>query len=66
MSVSTFFLGVALMGYSDSDDSSKDAYWSWGSMNAREKVFFTAFIAWNVLNGIMAVCWVYRLFKRIE
>jgi hypothetical protein len=59
-------LGLLLMGYDDTYDSSKGEYWSLASMNTREKVFYIAINAWNVLNVIGIIYLLYRVFKRVK
>lgn len=59
-------LGLFLMGYDDTYDSTKGEYWSFGSMNNQEKVFFIAINVWNVLNIVGVTYLVYRIFRRVK
>ena len=59
-------LGLFLMGYDDTYDSSKGEYWSYASMNNQEKVFYIAINVWNVLNIVGLAYLVYRIFRRIK
>jgi hypothetical protein len=43
-------LGLLLMGYDDSYDSSKGEYWSMASMNSTEKIIYICYNAWIILN----------------
>ena len=45
-------IGLALMGYDDSYDSSKGEYWSLASMNLTEKIIYICYNAWIILNII--------------
>ena len=45
-------LGLLLMGYDDSYDSSKGEYWSLASMNLTEKIIYICYNAWIILNII--------------
>lgn len=45
-------LGLLLMGYDDSYDSSKGEYRSLASMNTIEKIIYICYNAWIVLNII--------------
>ena len=45
-------LGLLLMGYDDSYDSSKGEYWSLASMNTTEKIIYICSNAWIILNII--------------
>ena len=45
-------LGLLLMGYDDSYDSSKGEYWSLASMNLTEKLIYICYNAWIILNII--------------
>jgi len=59
-------LGLFLMGYDDTYDSSKGEYWSLTSMNSTEKIIYFALQTWNVIN-IFGVLYIgYRLYKRIK
>ena len=59
-------LGLFLMGYDDTYDSTKGEYWSFGSMNNQEKVFYIAINGWNVLNIAGVTYLVYRIFRRVK
>lgn len=48
-------LGLFLMGYDDTYDSTKGEYWSLSSMNNQEKVFYIAINVWNVLKDRKSV-----------
>jgi hypothetical protein len=45
-------LGLLLMGYDDSYDSSKGEYWSLASMNSTEKIIYICYNSWIILNII--------------
>ena len=45
-------LGLLLIGYDDSYDSSKGEYWSLASMNLTEKIIYICYNAWIILNII--------------
>lgn len=45
-------IGLALMDYDDSYDSSKGEYWSLASMNLTEKIIYICYNAWIILNII--------------
>lgn len=59
-------LGLFLMGYDDTYNSSKGEYWSFGSMTNQEKAFYIAINAWNVLNIVGVTYLVYRIFRRVK
>ena len=59
-------LGLLLMGYDDTYESSKGEYWSFGSMNNQEKAFYIAINVWNVLNIVGVTFLVYRIFRRLK
>ena len=59
-------LGLFLMGYDDTYDSTKGGYWSFGSMNNHEKAFYIAINVWNVLNIVGVTYLVYRIFRRVK
>lgn len=59
-------LGLFLMGYDDTYDSSKGEYWSFASMDNQEKVFYIAINVWNVLNIAGVAYLVYRIFRRVK
>ncbi|MBA4197616.1 MAG: hypothetical protein C0459_08690 [Chitinophaga sp.] len=59
-------LGLFLMGYDDTYDSTKGEYWSLSSMNNQEKVFYIAINVWNVLNIVGVTYLVYRIFRRVK
>jgi len=59
-------LGLFLMGYDDTYDSSKGEYWSFASMNNQEKVFYIAINVWNVLNILGVAYLVYRICRRVK
>ena len=42
-------LGLLLMSYDDSYDSSKGEYWSLASMNSTEKIIYICYNAWIIL-----------------
>lgn len=62
-------IGLALMGYDDSYDSSKGEYWSLASMNLTEKIIYICYNAWIILNIIGLVYIgrkIYRKTKKVE
>lgn len=59
-------LGLFLMGYDDTYDSSKGEYWSFGGMNNQEKGFYIAINVWNVLNIVGVTYFVSRIFRRFK
>jgi hypothetical protein len=59
-------LGLFLMGYDDTYDSTKGEYWSFGSMNDQEKAFYIAINVWNVLNIVGVTYLVYRIIRRVK
>lgn len=59
-------LGLFLMGYDDTYESSKGEYWSFDSMSSQERGFYIAINAWNILNIIGVTYLAYRIFRRIK
>jgi hypothetical protein len=59
-------LGLLLMGYDDSYDSSKGEYWSLASMNSTEKNIYFALQTWNVINIIGVIYIGHRLYRRTK
>jgi hypothetical protein len=59
-------LGLFLMGYDDTYDSTKGEYWSFSSMNNQEKAFYIAINVWNVLNIVGVTYLVYRIIRRVK
>jgi hypothetical protein len=60
------FLGILMMGYDDSYDVSKGAYWSWKSMNGYERMIDSAFIIWNIINLAVLARIIYKIWKWIK
>lgn len=60
------FLGLLLMNYEDSYDSSKGEYWSLSSMNTSEKIIYICYIAWIIINLIVIALLARRLFIKIK
>jgi hypothetical protein len=59
-------LGILQMDYDDNYDSSKGEYWSLGSMNKLQLVFYSLLQLWNLLN-ILGIIYVGRkIYKRIK
>ena len=59
-------LGILQMDYDDNYDSSKGEYWSLGSMNKLQLVFYFLLQLWNLLN-ILGIIYVGRkIYKRIK
>lgn len=59
-------LGVLQMDYDDNYDSSKGEYWSLGSMNKLQLLFYFLLQLWNLLN-ILGIIYVGRkIYKRIK
>lgn len=59
-------LGVLQMDYDDNYDSSKGKYWSLGSMNKLQLLFYFLLQLWNLLN-ILGIIYVGRkIYKRIK
>jgi hypothetical protein len=56
-------LGMLLMDYDDNYDSSKGAYWSFASMNAKEKTFYIIYNLWILLNIIVFIFVGLRIYK---
>ena len=59
-------LGLLLMGYDDTYDSTKGEYLSFGSMNNQEKVFYIAINLWNILNIVGVIYLVSRIIRRVK
>ena len=57
-------LGLLLMGYDDSYDISKGEYWSLSSMNSKEKLIYICYNGWIVLNIIVLVYIIRKIYKR--
>jgi hypothetical protein len=59
-------LGVLQMDYDDNYDSSKGEYWSLGSMNKFQLLFYFLLELWNLLN-ILGIIYVgQKIYKRIK
>jgi hypothetical protein len=59
-------LGLLMMGYDDTYDESKGAYWSWQSMNTHERLISSAFLIWNLINIIAIIFLIYRCIRWIR
>lgn len=59
-------LGLLLMGYDDSYDSSKGEYWSLASMNLTEKIIYICYNAWIILNIIGLVYIGRKIYKKTK
>jgi hypothetical protein len=57
-------LGLLLMGYDDSYDSSKGEYWSLASMNLTEKIIYICYNGWIILNIIGLVYIGRKIYRR--
>ena len=60
------FLGLLLMGYDDTYNSSKGEYWSLASMNLTEKIIYFALPVWNIINIIGVIYIGRKLYKRLK
>jgi hypothetical protein len=58
-------LGLFLMSYDDSYDSSKGEYWSWSSMTKFDKYAFVALNLWHVVNIIAVGYAGYKIYKLV-
>jgi hypothetical protein len=59
-------LSILQMDYDDNYDSSKGEYWSLGSMNKLQLVFYFLLQLWNLLN-ILGIIYVGRkIYRRIK
>lgn len=59
-------LGLLLMGYDDSYDSSKGEYWSLASMNSTEKIIYICYNAWIILNIVGLVYIGRKIYRRTK
>ncbi len=59
-------LGLLLMGYEGSYDSSKGEYWSLASMNSTEKIIYICYNAWIILNMIGLVYLGRKIYRRTK
>ena len=60
------FLAFMLMNYDDSYQESQGEYWSLASMDTRDKIIYISFNAWQVLNAIAGIFFVYWVVKKIK
>jgi uncharacterized membrane protein len=59
-------LGLLLMSYDDSYDSSKGEYWSLASMNSTEKIIYICYNTWIILNIIGLVYLGRKIYSRTK
>ena len=59
-------LGLLLMGYDDTYDSSKGEYWSLASMNLSEKIIYICYNVWIILNIIGLIFVGRKIYKRVK
>jgi len=59
-------LGILLMGYDDSYDSSKGEYWSLASMNIIEKIIYIGLQIWSILNIFGLIFIGRKIYKQIK
>jgi hypothetical protein len=60
------FFGLLLMNYDDFYQPSDGPYWSWQSMDSRDRVYYVMFESWNVINLIFIGFLAYRLWKYLR
>jgi phage shock protein PspC (stress-responsive transcriptional regulator) len=60
------FLGLLMMGYDDTYNSSKGEYWSWESMTKPEKTIVVLMQFWNAFNIALVIYILWRLFRRYK
>lgn len=59
-------LGLLMMGYDDSYDPSKGAYWSLESMNSKEKVIYLVYNFWIFLHLAGLLYGVFKAGKKLS
>ena len=59
-----FILAILLMSYEDNYDVSKGEMWSWGSMNSNDKIIYVGFVFWCILNVLVLLLLLIKLYKK--
>lgn len=58
------FLGLMMLNYEDFYVPSDGPYYSLQSMTTGEKLIWFAYIAWFILNGLIVLRMMYKLYRR--
>ena len=60
------FCGIYMMGYDDSYSESVGEYFSFSSMNSQYKIVWGFYNFWIILNCVLFVCIVFKLYKGLS
>ena len=59
------FCGIYMMGYDDFYDENQGEYFSFSSMKTEYKIVWTFYNLWIVLNCLLFLYIIYRVFKKL-